>query len=483
MRKRVGVFLTAFVLSFSLVMNNVYADTGAKKKDSETTSEDTSKSDEAEATLKSLGISEENIAKGKAWVSVLRSEGYSDASISAILANSCAESHWNPLADEGGKNGGLFGFTPMTNFSNSDFNKQCTHEKGTAGGQSVCADGACQFGYMLSQLSGAIQSYSSRLSTYNESLEGDVAEELKTHKWDTTGSWSSRSIDILKSVPVVSTLDDFKKIEDPIGGTAIFLITYERAAGTYVPCGLREKARWHNVWNSKLYGDKTGWDFFLAEFNKDEGRLTYAESIYTWITGSSFDSSDTSSGQTEQVKQEQENVAQALYKQGYWSEEELSAYCKLNEINFQEIIDMANSDNLTSRELSNLKTWEDVVADDKENEGFIHITRVIVSLFGILLLIWCVLIYLAYWFDRINNIFDLDLLVILTLGKLRISETEDDCTFSLASLTKESGIRTVNHRAVLGICLTGIAFGVLVISGYLYKVISALIYTVLDWLS
>ena len=103
-------------------------------------------------------------------------------------------------------------------------------------------------------------------------------------------------------------------------------------------------------------------------------------------------------------------------------------------------------------------------------------------MFGILLMVWCVLIYLAYWFDRINNLFDFDLLVILTLGKLRISETEEDCTFSLASLTKETGIRTVNHRAILGICITGIAFGVIVISGYLYRAISALVFKVLELL-
>lgn len=172
----------------------------------------------------------------------------------------------------------------------------------------------------------------------------------------------------------------------------------------------------------------------------------------------------------------------AQFAQGYYSEDQLSAFNKLCEMNFTELIGEANKDNLTSKELSSLDVWKDVVEDDKENEGFIHIVRVFVSLFGILLMVWCVLIYLAYWFDRINNLFDFDLLVILTLGKLRISETEEDCTFSLASLTKETGIRTVNHRAVLGICITGIAFGVIVISGYLYKAISALVFKVLELL-
>ena len=68
----------------------------------------------------------------KGWVVVLQADGYSNAAISGLLANSLQESGCNPssytLESSGNYSGGLFGFTPMTNFSNSDFNKQCTHE-------------------------------------------------------------------------------------------------------------------------------------------------------------------------------------------------------------------------------------------------------------------------------------------------------------------------------------------------------------------
>lgn len=116
----------------------------------------------------------------------------------------------------------------------------------------------------------------------------------------------------------------------------------------------------------------------------------------------------------------------------------------------------------------------------KDESGFISVIRRLVSLMGILFTLWCLLIYIAYWFDRINNFIDLDLVGILTFGRLKVSDTEEECTFSIKALAK-TDTRTVNHRAILFICLMGIAFGVLIISGGLYKVLSAFVNKVLSF--
>lgn len=95
-------------------------------------------------------------------------------------------------------------------------------------------------------------------------------------------------------------------------------------------------------------------------------------------------------------------------------------------------------------------------------------------LFGILFLVWIVLIYLSYWFDRINNFLDIDMLPIITAGRLRVSPEEHECTFNPKSYSKGQA-QTVNHRTILLICMAGVFFAVLVISGYIYTLLSYLV--------
>ena len=81
------------------------------------------------------------------------------------------------------------------------------------------------------------------------------------------------------------------------------------------------------------------------------------------------------------------------------------------------------------------------------------------------------LIYLAYWFDRLNNFIPIDLLNILTLGKLRIADSDTEVTFSLRDNSTRSRVKTVNHRAVLFIAITAIAFGTLIVTGTLFRIL------------
>ena len=83
-------------------------------------------------------------------------------------------------------------------------------------------------------------------------------------------------------------------------------------------------------------------------------------------------------------------------------------------------------------------------------------------------------IYLAYWFDRINNFVDIDLLKIVTFGRLVISPTEEECTFSMKELAKGQ-TRTINHRHILYVCIVGLAFGTLIVSGKVFDVVNNIV--------
>ena len=107
--------------------------------------------------------------------------------------------------------------------------------------------------------------------------------------------------------------------------------------------------------------------------------------------------------------------------------------------------------------------------------------RWIAILFGILFEVWMMFIYLAYWFDRINNFIEVSLLSIITFGKLRISPDENECTFSVKSLAS-SEMRTINHKKLLGVVIVGLAFGALIISGTIFVWLHAFVNKILSWI-
>lgn len=188
------------------------------------------------------------------------------------------------------------------------------------------------------------------------------------------------------------------------------------------------------------------------------------------------------SGSSEVAKEINEENG-AVNVGGVYSEEQLAAWTTLTEANIQaDYLDDATRDSLKQDDLSNLSNWEQNINNNKMENGAIALLRKFVMLLGILIIIWSVLLYLAYWFDRINNFFYIDLLNIMTFGHLHMSDTEEECTFKVKDLGKD-GRKTVNHRAIITICLTAIAFGVLLISGWLYELIANLVLSITTFLS
>lgn len=172
-------------------------------------------------------------------------------------------------------------------------------------------------------------------------------------------------------------------------------------------------------------------------------------------------------------------VAEELAARGYWSEDQLSSYCKLTEIDIQSLyLDSATREALQQKELEGLVNWERNVRYTAEEDGFIRNLRVASMFLGIFLVVWSILAYAGYWFDRINTIIPLELLNIVSFGRLRISGDEANDVFHI----KSKSAKMVNHKNIISICLIAIAFGVLLITGTFYLIVQSFVNLVLRWL-
>lgn len=157
----------------------------------------------------------------------------------------------------------------------------------------------------------------------------------------------------------------------------------------------------------------------------------------------------------------------------YWTEDQISTYIKLSEKNIQkEYLNEATRDKLSQNELYSLVQWENKVKLDKRESGFIAWMRIIVMWVGIIFTIYIFLLYLAYWFDRINSLIDLDVLSILTFGHLHVAMDEREANFSFG---RKQDRMTVNHRDICFICITGLIFGTLLITGKFYQMVYLLV--------
>lgn len=162
---------------------------------------------------------------------------------------------------------------------------------------------------------------------------------------------------------------------------------------------------------------------------------------------------------------------------GAWSEEQLSSICKLEEIDISELLPQDRSA-LSGGNLESLDNWETNIEAYGWKARFIDIVRVVIMMVGILFSVWVILVYVCFWFDRLNNFIDLPLLPLITLGKLEASPTDDESTFRMKDTMKKTGKKTINHRQVVWLCVVALVFGMLIISGEIFAILGKLIVTV-----
>lgn len=174
-------------------------------------------------------------------------------------------------------------------------------------------------------------------------------------------------------------------------------------------------------------------------------------------------------GSTQSDADKEQSMVDTLVSNGVWTETQFASFCNLTET---ELV-YPDADSLDENKFKGIRDWKDNVQYKKEN-AIIRFMRKTVVIFGILLIIWTIFLYLSYWFDRVNNFVEISLLEKVSFGKLLIAPDEDEATFDPRG-KKNGEIQTVNHRHMIGICLTSIFFAVLIISGKIYDLLGYLI--------
>lgn len=262
------------------------------------------------------------------------------------------------------------------------------------------------------------------------------------------------------------SLEDYKACTDIITGMEGFMVAFERCVYGEYTC---QKVT-PNYSSEQKYQD-------------GDKRNQYSSSIYEALVGTTpADSGASTSGgsSSDTSNQSKEQVKQQLLASGYYTEEQLSSYIKLKETNIAEqYLTKATRDNLSQSDLENLASWEDNVNNSKKEYGFISWMRIIVMWVGIIFTIYIFLLYLAYWFDKLNSIIDLDVLSIMTFGRLHVAIDDKEANFSLG---KKQDRMTVSHKDILFICITGLIFGTLLITGTFYKIVASFVNTIIRWI-
>lgn len=206
--------------------------------------------------------------------------------------------------------------------------------------------------------------------------------------------------------------------------------------------------------------------------DREEGNKYNLVYIVTFKNDKTAPNKLSSGGNAQITKQDTTNVTNMGLNAGtFYSESDLSAYVKLQEVDVSAMLPKDRS-SLSQNELENLSSWEDNVKNSKKEYGFIAWMRIIVMWVGIIFTIYIFLLYLAYWFDKLNSIIDLDVLSILTFGRLHVAIDDKEANFSLG---KKQDRMTVSHKDMLFICITGLIFGTLLITGTFYKLVAGFV--------
>lgn len=99
---------------------------------------------------------------------------------------------------------------------------------------------------------------------------------------------------------------------------------------------------------------------------------------------------------------------------------------------------------------------------EKSNK-FIDNVRVAVMLFGILLVVYTLILFLAYWFDRFNSIFEVELLRLVSFGKY-YTQVDGE--------TSDGTAKALSMRGSLLLLGTGVLIAMFLMSGKLFSLLN-----------
>lgn len=411
---------------------------------------------QAKAAQAQLGVSDEALKELIASWEAAKIDGWSEEALAGVYGNLWCESGFDPAIIEKGNSGKGIGMPQWTTESEhqlaADWATKCGHpdeKKKFLKDVTICIDRGCQILLFLKE---------DIPHKYKEQVN-DAVKQTKNH------NTKVQALNIAGVRLVKEFYDTWEQLQKSTevasAAISIMCIPEQPKASFYVSTATWPANKAMTI--SEVTKPAGQW---YAE--KSTERIEKSELCYTMMTGTDLKPDPETSM----------SVAKERAAAGYWSEEELSAYAKVVELNVDNLLDDALRENLSQDDLESVAIWERNVFEDIEQGGFIRFARILVQIFGIMFTVWMIFLYIAYWFDRVNNFFYIDFLGILSFGYLHMSDTEEECTFHIKDLGKGDR-KTVNHRAILFVCLCGIAFGVFIISGFYYQVIGALVRMVL----
>ena len=158
--------------------------------------------------------------------------------------------------------------------------------------------------------------------------------------------------------------------------------------------------------------------------------------------------------------------------QGWFSDvfaEEWTTVNTVLERNLSDLLFLHYGDETTlkSKEQMALEGWIDNTETPDTTPPLVKALRIIVQVVGMISMVWGILFYLAFWFDTLNNFFNISLVSLLTLGKMAVGE--------------DSGKTVVNSKKAITIFILTVGFGFLAFSGLLYKGILTVVSLVKNW--
>ena len=220
-----------------------------------------------------------------------------------------------------------------------------------------------------------------------------------------------------------------------------------------------------------LSGSPAIWGlFFHRAFERSHGvnsaRYMYAEAVFELLSGKELSSFVPTTLSSEVVKQ--------LYNSGAFDEARLSTFAKLSEVDLSSIIAEANLQNLNQNELESLRQWEDNIEDGGIVATLIKIMRGIATALAIFAVIYGLLLYVCYTFDKVNPL-GLSLLTIISLGKFEAAVYDNEATFKFGHMSKDGERKTVSHMDIIILSLLWIFGGVLILTGWLWKLVYSII--------
>lgn len=253
-------------------------------------------------------------------------------------------------------------------------------------------------------------------------------------------------------------IDKLQAATSPLEACKVFFTFYEGGGSNYAKDGFKKRA--------------AAAENAVAAINACAGQSGSQPTVTNPSTGEQVGAW----GSDEGYQQLGSNMVSA----GYWSESQLSTYCKLTETNLEEVLlSVANRSNLGQKDLEGLTDWERNHDGNLKENGYIATLRWIVQLVGITMTLWAIFIYLAFWFDHINSFVYMDMLHIITIGQLHICPPGEKPTFSLGKKVKT---KTVSHFQIVCICMTAMLFGAMLISGVFYNAVNKLVHLILSFI-